>query len=418
MTKTTPWTYIPSLYLAEGIPYAIANLLSVAMYKDFGVSNAEIAFYTAWLYLPWVLKPLWSPFVDVIRTKRWWIIAMELLIGAAIAAVAFSLNAPTWFQISIGLFWLIAFCSSTHDISIDGYYMLALDSSEQSFFVGIRSTFYKISQWVGNGALMIIVGLLQKTHPKIYSWTVVIMIMAGLFIAFMLYHSFILPKVEKPRTDTSLRKITSSIGDVFVTFFRKPAVWITILFILVYRLGEAMLVKMKTPFLIDTLDAGGMGLTLEEYGVIDGTVGMLCMVVGGILGGIALSRKGLKYWLWAMILCMSLPNAAYIYLAFCQPSELWLICTCVGIEQLGYGFGFTCISLYMMYFARGEYATSHFALCTGFMALGMMFPGMIAGYLQQTLGYPLFFCLVFILGLVVMAVLPFLKIDPSFGKKQ
>lgn len=414
--KVSSWSWVPSLYLAEGIPYAIINLFSVAMYKDFGVGNAEIAFYTSWLYLPWVLKPLWSPFVDVIRTKRWWVLAMQILLGVGMAAVAFSLSAPQWFKITIGIFWLMAFSSSTHDIAIDGYYMLALDTKEQSFFVGIRSTFYKISQWVGNGALMILVGHLQKTHPQIYSWTIVLLIMAGVFVGLMIYHSFILPKVEQ-RCDGKKSDVLRSMADVFVTFFRKPAVWITLTFILVYRLGEAMLVKMKTPFLVDQLTAGGMGLTLEQYGLIDGTIGMLCMVTGGIVGGIALSRKGLRYWLWAMLMCMALPNAAYIYLAFLQPSELWIIGACVGIEQLGYGFGFTCISLYMMYFSRGSYATSHFALCTGFMALGMMLPGMVAGYLQESLGYPLFFSLVFVLGLVVMAVVPFLKIDPDFGKK-
>lgn len=418
MSKSKPWAWVPSLYLAEGLPYAIVNLLSVAMYKDFGVSNTDIAFYTSWLYLPWVIKPLWAPFVDVVRTKRWWIPAMQLLIGVGTASVAFSLKAPHYFQITIGLLWLMAFASSTHDIAADGFYMLALPSNEQSLFVGIRSTFYKISQWLGNGALLIVVGLLERTMPKVYSWTVVLMIMAGIFIGLMLYHRFRLPHADEPEPENrSIGGILSSIGRVFVTFFRKPGVGITIAFILLYRLGEAMLVKMKTPFLQDTIAQGGLGLSLEQIGLVDGTVGMICMIAGGIIGGIALSRKGLRYWLWLMILCMALPNAAYIVLAVTQTSNLALIASAVGIEQLGYGYGFTSISLYMMYFARGRFATSHFALCTGFMALGMMLPGMAAGWIEEQTGYPLFFGIVFVLGLVVMAVCPFLKIDPDFGKK-
>jgi len=412
------WSWVPSLYLAEGIPYAIIMALSIAMYKDFGVSNTDIAFYTSWLYLPWVIKPLWSPFVDVIKTKRWWVLTMQTLLGVGMAGVAFALQAPYYFKLTIAIFWLMAFCSSTHDIAIDGYYMLALDEGEQSFFIGIRSTFYKIAQWIGNGALLILIGYLQKHTTLVYSWMLIFFILAGLFIAMVLYHRFAMAKVETIAAERpNIRQIFSQIGEVFASFFTKKGVLLALVFILLYRLGEAMLVKMKTPFLLDSLEVGGLGLTKIEYGIVDGTVGMLCMVAGGLLGGYALSRKGLKYWLWFMLLCMAIPNAAYIYLAYAQPSSLWIIGLCVGLEQLGYGFGFTAFMLYLMYFARGKYKTSHFALCTGFMALGMMFPGMIAGWLQEMLGYNHFFILVFVLGLVVMAVVPFLKVDPEFGKK-
>lgn len=418
MRKRSNWSWVPSLYVAEGLPYAIIMTLSIAMYKDFGVSNTQIAFYTSWLYLPWVIKPLWSPFVDVIKTKRWWVMTMQTLLGVGLAGIAFALSAPYYFKLTIAIFWIMAFCSSTHDIAIDGYYMLALDEGEQSFFIGIRSTFYKISQWIGNGALLILIGILQERTTKTYSWVLTFFILAGLFIAMVLYHRFAMPKVES-QNNPKLRfnDIFRNIGDVFVTFFTKKGVGLALLFILLYRLGEAMLVKMKTPFLLDPLEVGGMGLTKVQYGIVDGTVGMLCMVAGGLLGGFALSRKGLKYWLWFMLLCMAMPNAVYIYMAYAQPSSLWLVGTCVGLEQLGYGFGFTAFTLYLMYFARGQYKTSHFALCTGFMALGMMLPGMIAGWLQETMGYQHFFILVFILGLVVMAVVPFLKVDPEYGKK-
>jgi len=418
MQKRNNWSWVPSLYIAEGLPYAIVMVLSIAMYKDFGVSNTDIAFYTSWLYLPWVIKPLWSPFVDVIKTKRWWVLTMQTLLGVGMAAIAFALPAPYYFKLTIAIFWLMAFFSSTHDIAIDGYYMLALDEGEQSFFIGIRSTFYKIAQWIGNGAILILLGLLQDHMAILYSWVLTFFILAGLFIAMIIYHRFAMPKVEKnPEAPANFTAVFRQIGEVFATFFTKRGVWLALVFILLYRLGEAMLVKMKTPFLLDPVEVGGMGLSKIQYGIVDGTVGMLCMVVGGLLGGYALSRKGLKYWLWFMLLCMAVPNAAYIYLAYAQPSSIWLVGICVGLEQLGYGFGFTAFMLYLMYFARGKYKTSHFALCTGFMALGMMFPGMIAGWLQETLGYSHFFILVFLLGLVVMAVVPFLKIDPEYGKK-
>jgi len=418
MQKRNNWSWVPSLYIAEGLPYAIVMVLSIAMYKDFGVSNTDIAFYTSWLYLPWVIKPLWSPFVDVIKTKRWWVLTMQTLLGVGMAAIAFALPAPYYFKLTIAIFWLMAFFSSTHDIAIDGYYMLALDEGEQSFFIGIRSTFYKIAQWIGNGAILILLGLLQDHMAILYSWVLTFFILAGLFIAMIIYHRFAMPKVERnSETPANFTAVFRQIGEVFATFFTKRGVWLALVFILLYRLGEAMLVKMKTPFLLDPVEVGGMGLSKIQYGIVDGTVGMLCMVVGGLLGGYALSRKGLKYWLWFMLLCMAVPNAAYIYLAYAQPSSIWLVGICVGLEQLGYGFGFTAFMLYLMYFARGKYKTSHFALCTGFMALGMMFPGMIAGWLQETLGYSHFFILVFLLGLVVMAVVPFLKIDPEYGKK-
>lgn len=403
------WKWVPTLYLAEGLPYALVNLLSIAVYKDFGVSNADIAFYTSWLYLPWVIKPLWSPFVDVIRTKRFWVLAMQALVGVGTAAVAFSLKAPYYFQLSIAILWLVAFASSTHDIAADGYYMLAQGDDDQAFFVGIRSTFYKISQWLGNGALLIVVGHLQRSNAKVYSWMVALMILAGVFIGLSLYHLFAMPDVEKRGKRKSFSEIFRGIADVFVSFFSKRGVWITLLFILTYRLGEAMIVKMKTPFLLDAADAGGLGLSLAECGLLDGTIGMVCMVVGGIAGGIALSRRGLDYWMWIMLACMALPNAVYIYMAYFQPDSLWIIGACVGVEQLGYGFGFTAFSMYLMRFAKGAFATSHFALCTGFMALGMMLPGMVAGAVQTALGYPLFFVLVFVLGLVPFLVVRWTK---------
>ncbi len=408
--KISPWAWVPTLYLAEGLPYALVNLLSVVLYQNLGASNTDIAFYTAWFYLPWVIKPLWSPFVDVIKTKRFWILLMQSLIAVCTAGLAFTLNAPGWFKYTIAIFFLIAFMSATNDISIDGFYMLALDEQKQSFFIGIRSTFYKISQWLGCGALLIVVGYLQRSLPKVYAWMTALLGLAGLFLLLVLWHRLILPKVEQERKDLSFGKVARGLSDVFATFFRKSGLLVSLAFILLYRLGEAMLVKMKGPFMLDSLEVGGLGLSVEQFGVIDGTIGMICIIAGGIVGGIALAKRGLKFWIWIMLLCVALPNALYILLAYLQPDSLIVIGLCVGAEQFGYGFGFTSFTMYLMHFSKGEYATSHFSLCTGFMALGMMLPGMAAGYLQTMLGYLAFFVLVFGLSLVVAGVIPFLKL--------
>ena len=420
MKSTSPWAWIPTLYFAQGLPYVAVMTISVIMYKRLGISNAELAFYTGWLNLPWVIKPLWSPFIDLIKTKRWWITWMQLLIGVGLAGIAFTIPTDYFFQLTLAVFWLMAFSSATHDIAADGFYMLGLSSHEQALFVGIRSTFYRIATIAGQGLLIMLAGHLEKTTNNIpFSWSITFMVLAGLFLALWVWHKLILPH---PDSDKAAREVSAStllqeFGATFVSFFRKKQAGIAILFMLLYRLPEAQLGKMSIPFLIDPVSEGGLGLTTEQIGFVQGTVGIIGLTLGGILGGIAVSRHGLKRWLWPMVWAISLPDIVYVYLSYVQPTSLMLVNTCVFIEQFGYGFGFTAYMLYLIYFADGEHKTAHYAICTAFMALGMMIPGMAAGWLQEVMGYQGFFIWIMVCTLATFGVTALLKIDPQFGKK-
>ncbi len=411
--QTSVWSWLPSLYFAEGIPYVIVMNLSVIMYKRLGLSNTDIAFYTGWLYLPWVIKPLWSPFVDLLKTKRWWIVSMQLLIGSGLAGIAFMLPAPFYLQVSLVLFWLMAFGSATHDVAADGFYMLALDEREQSFFVGIRSTFYRLATIFGQGALVVAAGYLERTTGNIpYAWSLTLLVAAGLFVAFSVYHRFVLPTVSDDRRDRrkSYSDTWQEFGRVVVAFFDKKNIGIAIVFMLIYRLSEAMLVKLASPFMLDARSEGGLGLSTEAVGLVYGTVGIIALIVGGILGGIAISRWGLRRCLMPMALALTLPNLVYVYMALWQPTSLVLINGAVAAEQFGYGFGFTAYMMYLIRFSEGEYKTSHYAICSGFMALGMMLPGMAAGWIQTTLdSYLNFFVFVVICILPTIVILPLVR---------
>ena len=611
-TARNPWAWIPTLYLAQGLPFAVVNFVSVIMYKSLGVSNADIAFYTAWLYLPWVIKPLWSPVVDILRTRRWWIWSTQLLLGAGFAAVGLTLPLPIFFQASLTVFYLVAFSSATHDIAADGYYLAALSEREQAFFVGIRSTFFRISMIFGQGLLVILAGLIQsntglpkvqlhveakpevaivqtfdpallkatpatdgelrvviepaqvqispqprakaevasllatvrswnttnnfsrtrqstrtasqkdeakswwttsvsepvenylRTHfgriaaarsdiagnialvslhltkppgkeivvtpafasgdksislvegsrlvfddtnwdrpalaaiqldPKLkaatsavfeirsgniaLSWSVTCFVLVGLFAMFGLWHRFILPYPvnDKPGDAQNIPAFIKEFFKTFGSFFRKPKIAVLLLFLLLYRFGEAQLVKMVAPFLLDAREAGGLGLTTGQVGWVYGTIGIIALTCGGLLGGMVASRQGLKFWLWPMVLIIHLPDAAFIYLAAVQPDSLTIISLAVAVEQFGYGFGFTAYMLYMIYIARGEHKTAHYAICTGFMALGMMIPGMWSGWLQEIIGYHHFFVWVILATIPSFLVVLLIPLDREFGKK-
>lgn len=421
VTVRNPWAWVPTLYFAEGLPYVAVMTISVIMYKRFGLSNTEVALYSSWLYLPWVIKPFWSPFVDIFKTKRWWIIAMQLLIGAGLAGIAFTLPTPFWLQASLSFFWLMAFSSATHDIAADGFYMLALDDSQQSFFVGIRSTFYRLASITGQGFLIILAGFLEKTTGKIpYAWSLTFFIMAGLFILFFIYHRFILPYpvTDSDKPVNTPKEVMQEFGNTFKSFFTKKGIVLALAFILLYRLAESMLVKLAYPFLLDPIEVGGLGLSTQDAGIAYGTVGVIALTVGGIIGGIVASRKGLNYWLWPMALSITIPNIAYLLLAIYQPVNFFWINVAVFVEQFGYGFGFTAFMLYMIYFSQGVHKTAHYSICTGFMALGMMLPGMIAGWIQEQLGYINFFIFIMIATIPTLLIIPFMKIDKHFGRAK
>lgn len=415
MKKHSPWSWVPSLYFAEGLPYVVVMTLAVVMYKKLDVSNTEIALYTSWLYFPWVIKPLWSPFVDLIRTKRWWIRTMQLLIGGGMAGVAFMIPTDFFLKATLAFFWLMAFSSATHDIAADGFYMLGLDEEQQAFFIGIRSTFYRIAMLTGQGLLVMLAGFMENLTGRIpFAWSITFFVVAGLMIGLSLWHRYILPRPDSDARQTSLTPsaVFTEFGRTFVSFFQKKGIIPALLFMLTYRLGESQLVKMASPFLLDKREVGGLGLSTAEVGAVYGVVGVISLLAGGILGGICISRYGLKKCIWPMALAISLPNLVYLYMAYTLPDNLILINACVGLEQFGYGFGFTAYTMYLMLFAEGRYKTSHYAISTGFMALGMMLPGMISGWIQEQIGYPSFFLWVMISCIPAFLVIPFLR-----GKK-
>ena len=416
-----PYLWVPSLYFAEGLPYVAVMTVSLILYKQLGLSNADITFYTSWLYLPWVIKPLWSPFVDVVKTKRWWILTMEVLIGAAFGGVAFTIPTSFWLQGSLFFFWVMAFSSATHDIAADGFYMLGLNAHQQTFYVGIRSTFYRLATIFGQGVLVMIAGNLQVVYRGAisYSWSLMFYLVMGLFLGLWIWHCVSLPHPaeDAPRKDASAASIMRESLSTFVTFFQKPQWLVGVLFMLLYRMPEGLLAKVSSLFLVDSPSAGGLGLSPQEYGLVQGTVGVIGLTIGGILGGILASRDGLKKWLWPMVMAITLPDVVYVYLSYALPSSLFVVNACVFVEQFGYGFGFTAYMLYLIYYSRGEFKTAHYAFCTSFMALSMMIPGLFAGALQELVGYRYFFIIVMACCAVTFIVTAFLKVDSDFGKK-
>ena len=424
--KRSPWAWIPTLYFAEGLPNVIVMTVAVAMYMQLGMTDTDIALYTSWLGLPWVIKPFWSPFVDIYKTKRWWVLTMQVLLASSLAGVAFTLNASFWFQGTMFFFFLMAFSSATHDIAADGFYMLELDSHDQAWFVGIRNTFYRIAVIVGQGILVPAAGMLQLIfrNRNAFTWSLVFYGLAGVFIAIWLYHGIVMPKGRESSLHTphsTLHETLQGIKATILSFIHKmPAkeMVFALLFLLLYRFPEAMLTKMTTTFLMRPNSEGGLGLSPQEYGLSYGTVGLIGLLLGGIVGGMLASRDGLRRWLWPFVCAITLPDLVYVWMSYAMPSNLWLISSCLFIEQFGYGLGFTALTLYMLYFSQGEYKTSHYAICTGLSYLGLMLPGMVSGWLKDSIGYRQFFILVMAFCLITFLVTACIKIDPKFGKKE
>ena len=430
--------WITTLYFAEGIPYFLVNNISVMMFTKMGVPNGDMALFTSLLYLPWTIKPFWSPFVDIFKTKRWWVIAMQLLMTGAFVLLTLTIPHPSadviasgqtpisLFTVMLFIFILVAFASATHDIAADGFYMLGLSEHEQASFVGIRSTFYRLSSIFGQGVLLVIAGILESRMNNIpVAWQLTLLITSVIFAILTLWHIFFVPRpandissLSSRESQVSVRTIVREFIRTFITYFQKKGVLIAILFMLCYRLPEAFLIKMINPFLVAPLEKGGLALPTEDVGIVYGTIGILFLTIGGILGGWFASSRGLKGSLWWMVGCMTLPCLSFVYLSIFQPSNLVAIATSIAIEQFGYGFGFTAYMLYMMYFSEGEFKTAHYAICTAFMALSMMLPGMVAGYLQEAVGYVNFFLIVMLCCLATIGVSTLIKIDSSYGIKK
>jgi PAT family beta-lactamase induction signal transducer AmpG len=416
---SSPWRWIPTLYFGQGLPYVVVMTLSVVMYKNLGLDNTAIALYTSWLYLPWVIKPLWSPLVDLLGTRRGWVVGLQFLVGAALAGVALTLPLQGFFQMSLAVFWLMAFASATHDIAADGFYMMALKQHQQAAFVGIRSLFYRVSMIAGQGGLVYLAGhLAETTGQVVLAWQVVLGLLGLTFLLLFAWHRAVLPRPAEDRPAAPGAALWPAFVETFTSFFRRRDIALVLAFLLLFRLGEAQLVKLLAPFLLDPRVQGGLGLSTAQLGIAYGTFGVAALTLGGLLGGLTISRFGLKRCLWPMVAAIHTPNLLYVALALWQPDSLALVTAAVAAEQLGYGFGFAAYLMFMIHVADGEHKTAHYALCTGFMALGMMLPGMASGWLQQQMGYTAFFIWVCVATLPSVAVAAMLKIPPEFGRKQ
>lgn len=391
----------------------LINSVSIYMYNSMGLSNQLIGLSSI-IMLPWVLKMFWAPIVDLFFTKRSWIVFCQCALAIGFFAVAGCIPLYHFFIVTLVLFFINAFISATHDIAADGYYLLALDKKDQAFFVGIRSTFYRLAMVFSSGVIVVVAGWLEKKFHNIpLSWSLVYIFSASLFFIVFIYHRFMLPIAQ---LDFSENKTKHSFLDIFVSYFKQKKIIAILFFILFYRLGEANLAKMAVVFLLDEKSAGGLGLATQTVGFAHGTFGQISLIVGGILGGLLISKFGLKKCIWPMALALNVPNLGYLYLALVKPG-IHLVYIIVVLEQFGYGLGFTAFMVFLMYITKEQYKTSHYAISTGFMALGMMIPGMFSGYLQSALGYAHFFILVLIFTLPGFVALLFIPLDDN-GKNQ
>jgi PAT family beta-lactamase induction signal transducer AmpG len=424
MANSKAYVWVPSLYLGEALPFSAVMLISVIMFQELGLADEEITLYTGWLGLPWVIKPIWSPIIDNLKTKRWWIVSMQFLMGVALALVAFTLPTDFWLQGTLAIFMVIAFASATHDISADAFYIIGLPDKEQELYVGVRNTFYRIGMVIGQGGLVLLAGYLQQARilgdfsngdraVVNFSWMTVFIILGVLMFLLGLYHAFILPKVEKTVHDRfDFMEQMHEFGQTLKVFLTKPHLISALCFILLFRLPEGLLTKIVPLFLKRTAAEGGLAMSDVDFGLIYGTLGVIGLLLGGIIGGWAVSKWGLKKCLWPLVLCITLPDIVYVYLSYFPTDNLWLIGSCVCIEQIGYGLGFAAYTLYLVTFSRGERSTAVFSICTAGQYLGgVMIPGIVSGFISSNIGYQNFFWVVMAFCLVTFAVTACVKIE-------
>lgn len=417
--EVKPYAWVPSLYMGEALPFSAVMLLSLVMFKEMGMTDSQITLYTGWLGTPWVIKPVWSPIVDNLKTKRWWIVSMQFLMGVALAMVALTLPTAFWLKASLAVLMVIAFASATHDISADGFYIIALSDKDQELYVGVRNTFYRVGLVIGQGGLVLLVGYMQEgtfgawLQPMLSSWMAVFIIMAVLMVVLGVYHACVLPKVERSvheRFDIGeqVREFVKTLR----VFVGKPHILSALCFILLFRLPEGLLTKIVPLFLMRSADEGGLAMSDTDFGLIYGTLGVIGLLAGGLVGGWAVSRWGLKRCLWPLVMCITLPDVVYVYLSYCPTDNMWLVGSCVCVEQIGYGLGFAAYTLYLVTFSRGERSTAVFSICTAGQYLGgVMLPGMVSGLISENIGYQKFFLLIMLFCLVTFAVTAIVKID-------
>lgn len=408
MNQRNPWFYVPTTYFAEGLPYILVNTMVVVFYKKMNVSNDLIAFLTSWLFLPWTVKFIWGPLVDIIGTKRKWIIYTQMLMAGFIVLATLYITSSHFLYITLTFFMFVAFLSATHDIAVDGFYMLSMDEKKQAFFVGIRAFFYRLAMLFSSSVLIIYAGKLESASGNIaYAWKIVFSVVALIMAILFLYHTLILPH---PQSDKPSEKFSwVELWDAIASYFKQEKIFIAILFIVLYRFGEAMLLKIAPLFLLDPIHKGGVGLTTAQYGSVYGTVGLIFLIIGNILGGVAIAKWGLKKCIWPMALLLNLPDLVYVYMAYNNTLPIKYVYALVSFEQFGYGLGTTAFMYYLIQLTGDKYKTTHFAISTSIMAMGLMIPGMFSGKLQMSLGYPVFFIWVCIATIPGMLIIPYLK---------
>lgn len=411
----TPWFWVPSLYLYQGIPYSIVMTTSALFYQSMGINVSSFTFWTSLLYLPWTIKPLWSPIVEACSTKRRWVVITQMVVAVLFLLLGLSFQIQWFYPLSLLTLLFIALGSASHDIACDGFYMLALNSRQQSFFVGIRTVFYKVAMLAAVGLIPIVVDYVngKNTSNSSWGWTVAFITLSIVMLALWLYNSRMLPHPTDTTSDSS--SSLTIYKEVIVSFFSKPGVVPSIAFLLLYRLGEAQLAKIATPFLIDDRSNGGLGMSMTDYGIAYGTLGMIALTLGGVVGGWLASKFGLKRLIWPMVAFMNLPNLVYVALAIWQPvADSWTIYAAIITEQLGYGFGFTAYMLFLLlYVGDSKYKTAEYALGTALMALGMMLPGMISGFVQELVGYDYFFIYVVICCIPGTILVKYLRLEDN-----
>ncbi|MBX9771388.1 MAG: MFS transporter [Candidatus Obscuribacterales bacterium] len=411
MSEKKPSIYIPTLYLAEGLPYTIVNSMSVVFFKNLGLTN-ELIGLTSWFQLPWVIKFLWGPFVDLVSSKRNWIVRCHLILAVLCGLLAAGTLIPQALWVAAVVFIAIGFASATQDIAIDGFYMDSLPLSKQAAYVGIRGAAYKVAMLLGAGGLVYLAGKLGESLGIANGWSITYGVCAVLFLLLALFHAFYLPHPTSATTSGLSAKVFLK---VFHTYFQQPSIVAIVLYILTFRLGDAFMLKMAQPFLLDAIDKGGLGISTADVGIIYGTIGTLFLLAGGILGGFIVSRDGLKKWLWPTALIQNSAILLYWLLSLYKPG-LVLVAAVNAVEQFSYGLGVSAYTVFLLTTVKSESKAAHYAIATALMALGVMLPGTISGYLVTWLGYTNFFLLSFcaaIPGIITIFFLPLSKIPDT-----
>ena len=409
-----PAAWVPTLYFAEGLPFYAVGMMALIFYQRMGIDNQVITATVSLLGLPWSLKPLWSPFLEMYKTKKFYVVLFEFVGGLSLGLLALCLPLPGYFRYTIAFFAVIAFCSSTHDIAADGVYIASLSSKQQAAYAGWQGGFYNVARFFAQGGLIILAGILESKMPVVRAW-MIIFASAGLILVLLsLYHARMLPTGGEERHSGSLREMMATFWDVVVSFFKKPNILFLMIFILLYRAGEGQVVKVGPLFLKSARESGGLGLTTAQFGTIYGTFGTGAFIIGTVLGGYFTSWLGLKRALLPLILVMNLPMLAYLYLSMAMPTNHALITIAMTVEMFGYGFGFVGVILLMMQeVAPGPYQTAHYAFANSLMNLGLIIPGAVSGWIQTRLGYRHFFLWVLLSTIPAVTLARFVPIGAA-----